>query len=435
MRRVQGRAASIRTGRNVTAYFPMPLHDETVTSIIARYRRHVGLTHTAVSMEIFGKETNGVFAALPPKLDVLAQTMPVCLGYSLERLIREHTALDYFAAFLSAEQRQQVIERTLIGDARGTRPRGFNSRPVPPATHLRFCPRCIVEQVKEHGEAYWRRTHQLPIATICPQHGVPLRSSTIKVVGQWSSYVVPDSGNCPEDAAEVIPNTPCVDRDMLLELSRTAERLLQGRYPPNVDRTYAETQMLPSLASKGYIYADNRVQWDELHVAAKPILAGAVAAFPDIMVGGEIGPWFLGLRATQTGVSTDRVLLAHYVIERLAPKMSAFGPAPWPCFNPLAGHLGERTVTDMRRLRSLAGKSYARFTCDCGYAYTLNIKDDGTVGRPAVFEFGPTLDEHIKKAIATGQTFRQTHLKAGVGSNTMLRHARKRGIEHPWRQL
>lgn len=420
-------------GRNTAAYFPKPLPDETATSIIARYRRHTGMTHSAVSEEIFGKSTKGAFATMPPRMDALARRMPKELGYDLQRLIHEHTATNYYTAFMTDAQRQHTINQLLIGDASGQRATGSNSKPTKPASHLRFCSACADEQLAKHGEAYWRRTHPLPIVTICPQHLIPLKNSRIKTVGVWSAYVSHDDTNCPKDAVSVLPEDPNTDYDLMLMLSQTAERLLHGRYPNGLTREFPD-QLLSNLDAKGYVFAEKRVRWDDLKVEARKLLDGAIGAFPDILEEDEVGPWFLRLREGRHPHSTDRVILAHQVISNLRPNETAFGQAPWPCLNPLVGHFGQRLVTDMRHLRSVDGIGYGRFSCECGYQYTQSTNSDGVLGDATVWEFGPSLVEHIREAIEKGWSLRQTHLKAGVGSNTMLRHAKRQGIQHPWRE-
>jgi len=41
----------------------------------------------------------------------------------------------------------------------------------------RYCPSCLVEDITTYGEPYVHRSHQLPVATVCATHGVPLRFS------------------------------------------------------------------------------------------------------------------------------------------------------------------------------------------------------------------------------------------------------------------
>ncbi|WP_157771966.1 TnsD family Tn7-like transposition protein [Ralstonia solanacearum] len=43
---------------------------------------------------------------------------------------------------------------------------------------FRFCSQCAREDIANHGEAYWRRSFQLPGVVVCPKHRVSLRESS-----------------------------------------------------------------------------------------------------------------------------------------------------------------------------------------------------------------------------------------------------------------
>lgn len=46
--------------------------------------------------------------------------------------------------------------------------------------YLRYCPCCVEEDRLNHGEAYWRRLHQLAVVHVCPEHGVFLNRSSVQ---------------------------------------------------------------------------------------------------------------------------------------------------------------------------------------------------------------------------------------------------------------
>ncbi len=415
------------------AYFPEPLPDETANSIIARYRRHTGMTHRNVSEDIFGKSTKSSFSAMPPRMDALIARMPSSLGYDLERLLEEHTAINYYAAFMTTDQRGEMIEKSLIGDPTGRNVTGFNSKPVRPTTFLRFCRICLDEQRSQYGETYWRRIHQLPIVVVCPQHHCRLIDSTVRDAINWSIYVSPDEENCLNDAEpELIDEA--VDQKLLLHLAKSAQQLLEGKYPDGLRRDFPE-ELMTEVENRGYVFANKRVHWKDLQAQALVTLGGVVGAFPDILDGEKLGPWLLQLREGRHPPSTDRVLLAHHVVRNLSPRQSIFGAGPWPCLNPLSDHKGQRCVTSMTHLRSVESVTYGRFACECGYQYTQGINVEKELGQATVWEFGPLLEGYIKDAIANGWSLYQTRKTAGVGATTLLRHADRRGIEHPWRKV
>ena len=45
--------------------------------------------------------------------------------------------------------------------------------------HLRFCPECYAEEIRQYGVGYWHREHQTPGVLFCSRHHQPLAETTI----------------------------------------------------------------------------------------------------------------------------------------------------------------------------------------------------------------------------------------------------------------
>ena len=352
-------------------------------------------------MEIYGSNSKAIAALMPQAMDRLSLVIPAGLGYDYERLVREHSAINYYAAFMDASERKRMESTFLVGDSNG-RPIGVMATPVRPSQKLRFCVDCKREQLRQRGEAFWKLSHQLPIVTMCVDHGEILRESHSPSQGAKNMLVLPDDENCPDNADTVLREAKGADLRDLKTLAIAAMKLLAGHYPSGLHNTWPAADLLSELAGKGYMSADNRVRWEALNADVKKVLTGVMPAFPDILEKGEIGSWFLSLRFGATSQPTDRVLIAKFAIEMLVGRDIGFGTGPWQCFNPLGDHDGQHVVTKVRKLRVFDGRLQGRFSCGCGYEYTRSIDDQGRWGKPAIWEFGPNLDRHVKTAIQNG---------------------------------
>lgn len=58
-------------------------------------------------------------------------------------------------------------------------------------TLLKLCPRCIEEDVKKRGTAYWHRTHQLPLVVTCLKHGNALCPIVLRRSKLHSAFPLP----------------------------------------------------------------------------------------------------------------------------------------------------------------------------------------------------------------------------------------------------
>lgn len=80
-------------------------------------------------------------------------------------------------------------------------------------TQLKFCSRCIAEDVKKCGTGYWHRVHQLPLVFACPEHGDSLHSIHLKRSGLHSSFPLPLDICLPCDE-DTVPRCEVSERDV-----------------------------------------------------------------------------------------------------------------------------------------------------------------------------------------------------------------------------
>lgn len=82
------------------AAFPHPLPDELLYSVCARYAHRVQYPHQKTVMgELFGGKTFHAVVDFPGYLDELVQALPPERGFTVDRIIDEHTLLPAYAPF------------------------------------------------------------------------------------------------------------------------------------------------------------------------------------------------------------------------------------------------------------------------------------------------------------------------------------------------
>lgn len=67
--------------------------------------------------------------------------------------------------------------------------------------YLQSCPQCRIRDVKEFGEAYWHRIHQIPGISVCPSHGVPLQRAISPAIKSTNSRSLVPSYLTPSEAS------------------------------------------------------------------------------------------------------------------------------------------------------------------------------------------------------------------------------------------
>jgi TniQ len=100
-------------------FFPRLFPDETLYSVVSRYRAMVGGGNLRVLTNLFGEEARRFSIFFPSPVARLAASLPPRLGLDVEHIIDRHTMLPYFMRFV----RQKAILDCRRGMAEGWRNR------------------------------------------------------------------------------------------------------------------------------------------------------------------------------------------------------------------------------------------------------------------------------------------------------------------------
>lgn len=169
---------------NTLPTLPSWLPDETLFSLVSRYHQLSGnrlSSHTC--RELFGHGQQGAQHDFPTRLAHFASATGSVLG-DARAIIQQHTILPFYLHFVAPEMAATALRTLEGGSLGGLKFRlGLITSRFRANHPLKGCPECMQHDFDTHGTPYWHRDHQYPGVWICPTHGAPLLSSTVKSSG------------------------------------------------------------------------------------------------------------------------------------------------------------------------------------------------------------------------------------------------------------
>lgn len=201
--------------------FPLPYPDELIYSVVARAGAHMGMTSPKQLLdEVFASRAVIATVDLPNHLECLSRLYPKASGYSVKRLAYEHTLLPLYAPFTTEERGKQCLEK-MAANSNGAihLMLGVAASRLKQARYLRYCPKCLQQQLNNHGEYYWKRQWQVMGADCCLEHGQLLEASINRHDYHRHQFFPASPATCP--SASQLPALPPT-----IQITRQIERLL-----------------------------------------------------------------------------------------------------------------------------------------------------------------------------------------------------------------
>lgn len=180
-------------------FFPTPYKDELLYSILARYCIQSGNSNAIQNFDdMFGTRNIIASIELSGKLSALIANMPLNTLYTSDYFIFKHTLFPFLASFVPEERAKDVMKNMKNGDvANAYNMLGLTASSISYNKYFRFCPECMKEDIKNYGEAYWHRLHQITGVFICPKHKEVLYDSRILMRGaNRQAYIPATVDNC-----------------------------------------------------------------------------------------------------------------------------------------------------------------------------------------------------------------------------------------------
>lgn len=151
-----------------------PYPDELLGSFLHRATRQLGLSSKALMPALSGT-SNKSLPMLITRHDGFAQAF----GMELEDFVQKHTLLPYAIAFMHPQAQRHTLASLLTGSDTSVSTAAQNA--IKGSRWLRFCPACMAEDLRQYGDTYWHRMHQLPAVSMCVAHQCGLLTSDVNV--------------------------------------------------------------------------------------------------------------------------------------------------------------------------------------------------------------------------------------------------------------
>ena len=197
---------------------PLLLSGETLYSWCGHVHLWNGNSHVMqTSRQLFGAPHAALLHDFPAFLNRLQEKTEGLLPPS-RQIALAHTLLGYFLAFESEEFGEDLLTRTCTGNYPQLKYKlGIPASRVGASHPLKYCRKCLSEDLAAYGRGYWHLSHQFPSAFICHRHTLPLcfvRSENSPV--HLRTWLLPEYSHSVEKAATLNK----VQEERLLKLAQ-----------------------------------------------------------------------------------------------------------------------------------------------------------------------------------------------------------------------
>ncbi|MCT4605732.1 MAG: TnsD family transposase [Marinisporobacter sp.] len=393
-------------------FFTDPHEDELLYGAIARYHYYIGnIDYKDTLRELFGRDSVIPSLYLPCNLEHLAKQLGK--RYTSDYLIKNHTLFPFYSPFLPKERRNTLINTMKFEDGQGIYTRlGMVAGGICKKEGIYYCPLCSQKELKEYGEAYIHRTHQVQGVFVCPEHEVKLKKYKIdKTKTSRIEFIRLDEKLLELDIES--NERKGIDKE-LVKIAQAARYLLNKDLSA-FDKESVAKKYKELLDKKGFLSVNKTIQQKKLYNTfvwfyGKELLSKLES---DIDQDDEYN-WLkvISRNSKRTVHPIRHILFINFLTEDIKHFFKAkeegyspFGEGPWPCLNPVAEHYKKDVVTNLKITADYKTRlPVGTFSCTCGFVYSRKgpdqFKEDRyRVGRIKAFGhvWGNKLKAYLKE--------------------------------------
>ena len=422
-------------------FFPSPYPDEILYSVLCRYWIRAGRPSPRSVMEDFYGTRRDSNILMPRYLGRIASLLPVSSGMSAEFFLQNATVFPYFQPFLT-EKRADAYRGYLSNSLPDSKSLyfslGMGKLRYPRTNYLRFCAECWKEDVKKHGEPYWRRLHQLPGVMVCPVHHKPLMETTITMRAAGKSFYPAKERLIDQSQACGVYSDGMMEK--LALIASDSDWLLQnGMDCGSYEQTHAK--YVQYARSRGFDSLTGRIRAQKIRNAVQDSFGAELLGLLDASDKNVFPSWIK--RIFRPSQSFQHPIYYILLTELMAgstqaffqeecPEFLPFGLPPWPCFNPVCpGYL--RDVIERYDTNPKPPFMRARFECPiCGMTYQRNCamsKEEQYARRPTIVDYGALWKDKLRECfVERGLNLYETYKIMRCGFYTAKHYALKFGF-------
>lgn len=294
-------------------FFPWHYVDEHLYSLVARYTRLARSSSHRARTELFGFPRYSMSLAAPTSIGDFCSA--VGSGeLSKPRFVTNNlTPFKYMTAYMFEEEQETAFKAMISPRGQGRAPRPNRGLVLPRTDGPRYCPSCLQDDLDDQriGEAYWRRTHQLPSVIVCTKHRVPLLRTGFAASHGPTNFVVPPANLADTDCAAT-NQLPAEDTaiSMLCEIAAKSESLLNGL--EKVNPSTAAIEGYNAAFRRLGLTRGSRVDYAALAVSFKDVMEPVLPSFSFLLASDGYPSWWM-----QEFLSGGRLLRNHPLLHLL----------------------------------------------------------------------------------------------------------------------
>ncbi|MDR3563922.1 MAG: TnsD family Tn7-like transposition protein [Negativicutes bacterium] len=335
-------------------YFPSLYDNELLLSAIRRGYDHASKRKPQnVSDHLY-------FAAidLPTRLQRIMDETKLGSVYNASEIIRKHTLFPLVTAF-AGEQLRREIEKGMIGETAIEQLRaklGLRKSLLQPLIHPHVCLKCDQEDLKNLGETYWYRAHNVPGVMVCYKHG--------ELLYKYGA----------DRPIAVIKNDKVVEHSMQFALDVHTMLNTSACFDPETTKRW----FLEKMIAQGYATSSRRLKRKEITIAIHDFYGIDFLQSLDCVIENQDSAWPFRLVQQTCAAHPIKYMLAirflygsiQAFLDDPVFEYTPFGSGPWPCLNVAGDHHLQEVVKECKiKTRPDSDIVSGIFTCECGFIY------------------------------------------------------------------
>lgn len=284
----------------------------------------------------------------------------------------------------------------------------------------------------ERGEAWWKRSHQLPGVIVCPDHGRVLQRAAVPIRRTFYALEAASRLNCTPSAEPVLICSTRASLSMLLRFARAGARLLEPAQASMGPRERAqayrdELLRLEISPSTWHIYINRLAQLLRDHFG--PAL-GLLSTELD-GIGLERGIQAVTRRADNGRHPLLHIILEQFILDRSDPTTPQKADIV-QCPNLLCTHKQQPAARIISKNRK-SWRERRAYECPCGYSFYYSSSGKGGIPRRRLRNFGPTLDPALKQLVAEGAGLSDAKRATGLHERALAVAAARLALPVSWK--
>lgn len=161
-------------------FFTDPYRDELIYSAIARFHFYSGnIDFKDTIEECFGKRTMIPTLEFGGRLEYLANELGQM--HTADKIINKNTIIPYYYPFIDDKRKYEILNEIKFNTSSTIYTKlGIIAGSICKKDYIYYCPKCSENDIKQYGETYIHREHQLQGIMLCPQDGHVLKRYLIR---------------------------------------------------------------------------------------------------------------------------------------------------------------------------------------------------------------------------------------------------------------